>query len=125
MNTKPQTFFLLTSPAQGEGRSASPTGSSIFDLPTHPGKSTRGTPTRNPSGEEISNAKLAGASAAATDAAELSDPSFVIISGGTGCNAICSAFSKAYYVLPVSDDGGSSSEIIRVLGGPSIGEDKF
>jgi hypothetical protein len=24
-------------------------------------------------------------------------------------------------VLPISDDGGSSSEIIRVLGGPSIG----
>jgi 2-phospho-L-lactate transferase/gluconeogenesis factor (CofD/UPF0052 family) len=49
--------------------------------------------------------------------------SFVVISGGTGGNAICSAFgSSASYVLPVSDDGGSSSEIIRVLGGPSIGD---
>jgi hypothetical protein len=48
-------------------------------------------------------------------------PSFVVISGGTGGNAICSAFCNACYVLPVSDDGGSSSEIIRVLGGPSIG----
>jgi len=47
--------------------------------------------------------------------------SFVIISGGTGGNAICSAFGNACYVLPVSDDGGSSSEIIRVLGGPSVG----
>ena len=44
-----------------------------------------------------------------------------VISGGTGCNSICSAFGDACYVLPVSDDGGSSSEIIRVLGGPSIG----
>jgi len=49
-------------------------------------------------------------------------PSYIVISGGTGCNAICAAFAHASYVLPVSDDGGSSSEIIRVLGGPSIGE---
>lgn len=46
------------------------------------------------------------------------DPiSSIVISGGTGCNAICSAFEDdTVYVLPVSDDGGSSSEIIRVLG---------
>jgi hypothetical protein len=50
-----------------------------------------------------------------------SAPSYIVISGGTGCNAICAAFAHACYVLPVSDDGGSSSEIIRVLGGPSIG----
>ncbi|KAH9955726.1 UPF0052-domain-containing protein [Lactifluus volemus] len=48
--------------------------------------------------------------------------SYLVISGGTGCNAICAAFARACYVLPVSDDGGSSSEIIRVLGGPSIGD---
>ena len=46
---------------------------------------------------------------------------FLVISGGTGGNSICSAFDDVCYVLPVSDDGGSSSEIIRVLGGPSIG----
>ena len=46
---------------------------------------------------------------------------FIVISGGTGGNSICSAFDDVCYVLPVSDDGGSSSEIIRVLGGPSIG----
>jgi len=51
-----------------------------------------------------------------------SSPSYLVISGGTGCNAICAAFARACYVLPVSDDGGSSSEIIRVLGGPSIGD---
>ena len=50
-------------------------------------------------------------------------PSYLVISGGTGCNAICAAFAlSACYVLPVSDNGGSSSEIIRVLGGPSIGK---
>lgn len=43
--------------------------------------------------------------------------SMVVISGGTGCNAICAAFNQdTVYILPVSDDGGSSSEIIRVLG---------
>ncbi|ESK98117.1 maternal effect embryo arrest 18 protein [Moniliophthora roreri MCA 2997] len=51
-----------------------------------------------------------------------STASFVVVSGGTGGNAICTAFSNASFVLPVSDDGGSSSEIIRVLGGPSIGD---
>ncbi|KZS90276.1 UPF0052-domain-containing protein, partial [Sistotremastrum niveocremeum HHB9708] len=48
---------------------------------------------------------------------------FLVVSGGTACNDICSAFGRdACYVLPVSDDGGSSSEIIRVLGGPSVGD---
>ncbi len=49
-------------------------------------------------------------------------PTYLVISGGTGCNSICAAFAQsACYILPVSDNGGSSSEIIRVLGGPSIG----
>ncbi|TFK76650.1 UPF0052-domain-containing protein [Pluteus cervinus] len=50
--------------------------------------------------------------------------SYVVISGGTGGNAICSAFAghDTCYALPVSDDGGSSSEIIRTLGGPSVGD---
>ncbi|KAG8964953.1 hypothetical protein FRC03_001177 [Tulasnella sp. 419] len=45
--------------------------------------------------------------------------SYLVISGGTGCNSILSAFGdQVTYVLPVSDNGGSSSEIIRVLGQP-------
>jgi hypothetical protein len=60
-------------------------------------------------------------SASETDESLDSIPSYLVISGGTGCNAICTAFAHACYVLPVSDDGGSSSEIVRVLGGPSIG----
>src|ERR1700712_2667757 len=43
--------------------------------------------------------------------------SYIVLSGGTGCNEICSAFGEdVCYVLPVSDNGGSSSEIIRVIG---------
>ncbi|KAJ6569557.1 UPF0052-domain-containing protein [Mycena capillaripes] len=88
-------------------------GSSVFDLPTQSG----GAPADRPSQAHPSLKQVGAADATSTA------PSFVVISGGTGGNAICSAFgSNACYVLPVSDDGGSSSEIIRVLGGPSIGD---
>jgi hypothetical protein len=94
----------LRTPASGQD---SP-GSSVFDLPTQP---TR--PSFFSSQPPFS--------ASALDSNDLC-PSFLVISGGTGGNTICSAFGNtATYVLPVSDDGGSSSEIIRVLGGPSMG----
>ncbi|KAI7904790.1 uncharacterized protein BX663DRAFT_503542 [Cokeromyces recurvatus] len=55
--------------------------------------------------------------------------SFVIFSGGTACNHILDSFHKINknsndisYILSVSDNGGSSSEILRVLGGPSVGD---
>jgi hypothetical protein len=86
-------------------------GSSIFDFPAHRGTAhtaltphdhTRTSPSVTPHSADSG--------------------SYIVISGGTGCNPICSAFGPdACYVLPISDDGGSSSEIIRVLGGPSIG----
>ncbi|KAJ7356698.1 hypothetical protein DFH08DRAFT_849752 [Mycena albidolilacea] len=93
-------------------RDADSPGSSVFDLPTQRSAAPGDRPTQtHPSLKQVD--------ANASDTA----PSFVVISGGTGGNAICSAFgSNACYVLPVSDDGGSSSEIIRVVGGPSIGD---
>lgn len=30
--------------------------------------------------------------------------------------------TRVTYVLPVSDDGGSTAEIVRVLGGPAVGD---
>lgn len=30
--------------------------------------------------------------------------------------------TQVSYVLPITDDGGSTSEIVRVLGGPAIGD---
>ncbi|KIK54602.1 hypothetical protein GYMLUDRAFT_76941 [Collybiopsis luxurians FD-317 M1] len=98
-------------------------GSSVFDLPiqnTTPGYS-RSTPhleIRPPSLQTLT----AQREAAAKESSTVKSTSFIVISGGTGGNAICTAFPNACYVLPVSDDGGSSSEIIRVLGGPSIGD---
>lgn len=53
----------------------------------------------------------------------IKDLSYLIISGGTGANSIAGAFGHSpSFVLPVSDDGGSSSEILRCFGGPSIGD---
>ncbi|KAI0067548.1 UPF0052-domain-containing protein [Artomyces pyxidatus] len=84
-------------------------GSAVFDLPTQP---------TGP--RQLPHLRLPSPSPPQSQSNGV--PSCIIISGGTGCNAICSAFTRACYVLPVSDDGGSSSEIIRVLGGPSIGD---
>ena len=30
--------------------------------------------------------------------------------------------TRVVHVLPVSDDGGSTAEIVRVLGGPAVGD---
>ncbi|KAF8509851.1 UPF0052-domain-containing protein [Hysterangium stoloniferum] len=88
------------SPNQFHTTGSSPT-SSVFDLPIQNHSPLR----RND--DEGSSARLTDNGNAA----------FIVISGGTGCNSLCSAFGQSTcYVLPVSDDGGSSSEIIRVIG---------
>jgi len=50
----------------------------------------------------------------------------VVISGGTASNSLVNLFQSLSpnitYILPVSDNGGSTSEILRVLGGPAIGD---
>ncbi|ODV87114.1 hypothetical protein CANARDRAFT_26542 [[Candida] arabinofermentans NRRL YB-2248] len=65
--------------------------------------------------------------------------SVAIISGGTAANSLLEVFSRlsqdsksgsgyggnikfTSHILPVSDNGGSTSEIIRVLGGCSVGD---
>ncbi|VFQ60340.1 unnamed protein product [Cuscuta campestris] len=53
-------------------------------------------------------------------------PSLVIFSGGTAFNCVAEELknftTRVAHVLPVSDDGGSTSEIVRVLGGPAVGD---
>jgi len=90
-------------------------GSSVFDLPTYADA---------PVSRERYGVSSLGLQSTLTPASS-DGPSYVVISGGTGGNAICAAFKQACYVLPVSDDGGSSSEIVRVLGGPSVGPAKI
>ena len=50
----------------------------------------------------------------------------VTFTGGSGFNALCGELKRytthVAHVLPVSDDGGSTSEIVRVLGGPAVGD---
>lgn len=50
----------------------------------------------------------------------------VVFSGGSAANSLVDIFdeiatshgSNLSYVIPISDNGGSTSELIRVLGGP-------
>ncbi|CAK7897589.1 hypothetical protein CAAN3_03S06546 [[Candida] anglica] len=53
-------------------------------------------------------------------------PHISIISGGTATNELVSLFyslsHNITYILPISDNGGSTSEVIRVIGGPAIGD---
>jgi hypothetical protein len=55
-----------------------------------------------------------------------SGSSLLLFSGGTAMNGVCDALrdytTSVTHVLPVSDDGGSTSEIIRVSGGPAVGD---
>ncbi|ODA76927.1 hypothetical protein RJ55_07443 [Drechmeria coniospora] len=54
----------------------------------------------------------------------------VIFSGGSAANSLVDVFDRVRkangaslsYVMPISDNGGSTSEIIRVFGGPGIGD---
>ncbi|MEW5302902.1 MAG: hypothetical protein WDW36_005641 [Sanguina aurantia] len=52
--------------------------------------------------------------------------SLVVFSGGTAFNSVAGALrqltSHVTHVLPVSDDGGSTAEIVRVIGGPAVGD---
>ncbi|KAI4088630.1 MAG: hypothetical protein LQ344_005969 [Seirophora lacunosa] len=54
----------------------------------------------------------------------------VVLSGGTAANSLVDVFNgliaknncSLSYIIPISDNGGSSSELIRVFGGPGIGD---
>ncbi|KAK3254143.1 hypothetical protein CYMTET_36636 [Cymbomonas tetramitiformis] len=57
----------------------------------------------------------------------LQDLSLLVFSGGTAFNSVAEELSKqnitkVAHVLPVSDDGGSTAEVLRVLGGPAVGD---
>ncbi|KAI1125491.1 hypothetical protein F5Y10DRAFT_284168 [Nemania abortiva] len=54
----------------------------------------------------------------------------VVFGGGTATNSLVDVFESLresrncalQYIIPISDNGGSSSELIRVFGGPGIGD---
>jgi hypothetical protein len=61
-----------------------------------------------------------------TDKLMSDNPHLVIFSGGTAVNSFATELAKrnphTTHVLPVSDDGGSTAEILRVLGGVAVGD---
>ncbi|GJV17293.1 maternal effect embryo arrest 18 [Tanacetum coccineum] len=69
------------------------------------------------------NIQHSPAPAAATTS---NQPSLLVFSGGTAFNGVVEELKKlttsVAHVLPVSDDGGSTAEIVRVLGGPAVGD---
>ena len=69
----------------------------------------------------------------ASDNTETSSTPFrklVVFSGGSAANSLVDVFDEVIeknhcslsYIIPISDNGGSSSELIRVFGGPGIGD---
>lgn len=60
----------------------------------------------------------------------LSSKGIVVFSGGSAANSLVDVFEAVRenkdcplsYIIPISDNGGSSSELIRVFGGPGIGD---
>ncbi|KAI1317481.1 hypothetical protein EDD11_008418 [Mortierella claussenii] len=54
------------------------------------------------------------------------DAGILVFSGGTACNSLVQVLQdmtpNVTYVLGISDNGGSTSEILRVLDGPAIGD---
>jgi len=57
----------------------------------------------------------------------------VVFSGGSAANNLVDVFNavreskkcQLSYVIPISDNGGSSSELIRVFGGPGLSPRPF
>ena len=43
-------------------------------------------------------------------------------SASSNAGTLRSFTTRVAHVLPVSDDGGSTAEIVRVLGGPAVGD---
>ncbi|KAG0035139.1 hypothetical protein BGZ82_005393 [Podila clonocystis] len=77
------------------------------------------TTTSPQSNANVSNGQLACARGGA-------DAGIVVVSGGTACNSLVQQLQdmtpNVTYVLGISDNGGSTSEILRVLDGPAIGD---
>ncbi|KAG5913358.1 hypothetical protein E4U42_001245 [Claviceps africana] len=75
-------------------------------------------------------ALLAVASASSVSRSSSPPAGIVVFSGGSAANSLVDVFERLRdanettlsYVIPISDNGGSTSEIIRVFGGPGIGD---
>lgn len=79
-------------------------------------------------GKQISSGcKVIGGPRESVERGHLYGPKLVVFSGGTAFNSVVRHLSKRVsnqiaHILPISDNGGSSREIIRLLGGPAVGD---
>ncbi|KAK9088945.1 hypothetical protein Scep_028027 [Stephania cephalantha] len=75
---------------------------------------------------DLSMATQNSSHSVASSSANNHHPSMLVFSGGTAFNGVVEELKKlttrVAHVLPVSDDGGSTAEIVRVLGGPAVGD---
>ncbi|OSS45960.1 hypothetical protein B5807_08329 [Epicoccum nigrum] len=80
--------------------------------------------------KSASGTAAATATATATTSGLVKAKGIVVFSGGSAANNLVDVFKTVRedkkcplsYVIPISDNGGSSSELIRVFGGPGIGD---
>ncbi|KAJ6830710.1 uncharacterized protein M6B38_351105 [Iris pallida] len=105
---------------------------SRFPLPHASLSSILITTVRSKSNLPMAAASLPGSSSASPSSSihnpnpNSTQPSLLVFSGGTAFNGVVEELKKVTtrvaHVLPVSDDGGSTAEIVRVLGGPAVGD---
>ncbi|CAN0853388.1 Uncharacterized protein YNL011C [Linum grandiflorum] len=91
----------------------------LLHSPNVPSSSTPAAPSR-----PLRSVSMANSSSVSSP--RPTQPSLLVFSGGTAFNGVVEELKKlttrVAHVLPVSDDGGSTAEIVRVLGGPAVGD---
>ena len=78
----------------------------------------------------MSEPSTGASSSTGTSEAATTPRGIVVFSGGSAANSLVDVFNEIAqsrhcplsYIIPISDNGGSSSELIRVFGGPGIGD---
>ncbi|KAJ3041233.1 hypothetical protein HDV00_009771 [Rhizophlyctis rosea] len=84
------------------------------------------TATQTPTGRVPLSIKTTLGETVGPMSASTSPASIAIFSGGSAVNSLVGVFQgltdDTAYIMPVSDDGGSTSEIVRIVGGPGIGD---
>ncbi|KAL6206686.1 hypothetical protein ACLB2K_023933 [Fragaria x ananassa] len=82
--------------------------------------------TRSPSMSSFPSPNPNPSRCRSSSSSSAAQPSLLVFSGGTAFNGVVEDLknftTRVAHVLPVSDDGGSTAEIVRVLGGPAVGD---
>ncbi|KAF9123334.1 hypothetical protein BGW39_009031 [Mortierella sp. 14UC] len=93
----------------------------------HPGViSTAGTTAGGLGTPATTTSTCSGVAVQSTSQRGGADAGILVFSGGTACNSLVQLLQdltpNVTYILGISDNGGSTSEILRVLDGPAIGD---